>query len=77
MRIATDGNLLGIIDKSFVNKQGETVTYKEATLVVDGEVFKATVDKTADIEKEEGKGEATLDLADVNGKLKLRLFGFK
>lgn len=76
MKLSTHANLLGIIDQSFDNKQGETVAYKEATIVVDGEVFKCSVPKDSDIQKQEGKGEATLDITTRDGKLKMRLVAF-
>jgi len=77
MKVSTSAMLLGIIDKGFVNKAGETVSYRNATLVVDGEVFNATVDKTAELESVEGMGEAALDITSRDGKLKMRLFAFK
>lgn len=76
MKLSTHANLLAIIDQSFDNKQGETVAYKEATIVVDGEVFKCSVPKDSDIQKQEGKGEATLDITTRDGKLKMRLVAF-
>jgi len=68
--------MLGIIDKSFVNKQSETISYKEATLVVDGEVFKCSVDKSAELTATEGDGDAELDITSRDGKLKMRLVAF-
>jgi len=76
MQIKSDANLLGVIDKGFENKQGETISYREATLVIDGDVFKCSVDKTADLQAVEGKGEATLDITSRDGKLKMRLMAF-
>jgi len=76
MKVKTDGMLLGIIDKNFVNKAGETVSYREGTIVVDGEVFACSVPKDSEIQKTDGQGEATLDITSRDGKLKMRLVAF-
>lgn len=77
MKVSTRAHLLGVIDKSFENKQSETINYREATLVVDGEVFKCSVDKTVEFSSTETEGEAELDITSRDGKLKMRLVGFK
>jgi len=76
MKVSTHAHLLGVIDKSFVNKQSETIAYREATLVVDGEVFKCSVDKIVEFSSTEGEGDAELDITSRDGKLKMRLVGF-
>lgn len=77
MQVKSSANLLGIIDKGFENKAGETISYREATLVIDGDVFKCSVDKTAELNSIEGKGDATLDITPRDGKIKMRLLAFK
>jgi len=76
MKVSTHAHLLGVIDKEFVNKQSETISYREATLVVDGEVFKCSVDKNVEFSSTEGEGTAELDITSRDGKLKMRLVGF-
>lgn len=76
MKVSTHAHLLGVIDKKFENKQGETISYREATLVVDGEVFKCSVDKNVEFSSTEGEGDAELDITSRDGKLKMRLVGF-
>jgi len=73
MQLKTNAYLLGLIDKSFKNKQGDDVAYREATLVVDGEVFKMSVDKSIEPVADNEQVEATIDITSRDGKLKMRL----
>jgi len=76
MKLSTEANIISVENKSFENKEGSTIDFRQAVIVVDGEVFTTTVDKGADLKREEGKGTATLDISERNGKIKIRLLAF-
>lgn len=76
MRVTTNAKIISVGDKEFTGKQGDKIAFKQAVLVIDGEVFTVTVDKDADVTPQEEEGTATLDISEYNGKIRVRLVDF-
>lgn len=77
MKITSNAKLISSGEKTFTNKQGEDITFTQAILAVDGELFSVSVDRDARIVQKDEEGTATLDITERNGKMRMRLLGFE